>query len=126
MPEISSFLPDVIDAYISTRAQRLRLDKEAASMKEMEDLYYKHIIHELRGQGLTAAGGAAGIVKLKELDEPEVEDWTLVRQYIKDHEAWELLHQRLGTTAVKERWEAGEQVPGVGHKQVFKLTISQR
>jgi hypothetical protein len=121
---ISSHLPDIVDAYISIRAQRLQLERQVNELKEQEDLLNGHIINHLRIQGMTAVGGKAGFVKLRELDEPEVQDWTLLYEFIKNNDAWELLHRRVGSTAVKERWEAGEQVPGVGHKSVYKLSVS--
>jgi len=121
---ISSHIPDVVDAYISTRAQRLALEKQAALLKEQEDILNSHIISHFRSNGMTALGGKVGMVKMKETDEPDVKDWLAIREYIRKYEAWELLHQRLGSNAVKERWAAGEEVPGVGHKPVFKLSVS--
>lgn len=121
---ISSNPPDVVDAYISVRAQRLRADRVAEGLKEQEEVLKEHLINHFRGQGLTALGGRAGIVKMKKTDEPDVLDWTALREFIKANDAWELLHNRVGSTAVKERWEAGVEVPGVGRKPVYKLTVS--
>jgi hypothetical protein len=123
---ISSHMPDVVDAYISVRAQRLQLDRQAAELKEQEDALCKHIIGDFRSSGTTALGGKAGMVKMKETDEPDPLDWEAIYEYIQTNGAWELLHKRLGSTAVKERWEAGEEVPGVGHKPVFKLSVSTK
>ena len=72
---ISSHLPDLVDNYISLRAQRLALDKEAASLKETGH--------------------------------------------------FEFLHKRIATLAIKEHWEAGENIPGVGTTTVFKLSVSK-
>jgi len=121
---ISSHLPDMVDQYISTRAQRLAADRLAASLKEAEDDMYKAIIAKYREQGLTALGGKLGVVKMKESIEPIAMDWPQVWAYIAEHEAWELLHKRITVTAVKERWDAGEEVPGVGRVTKYSLSVS--
>lgn len=121
---ISSHLPDVVDAYISTRAQRLQLDRQVAELKEQEEKLKEFIIGHFRLSGTTALGGQAGLVKLQKKDEPDVLNWEELYGYIKQNDAWELLHKRIGSTAVKERWEAGEIIPGVGHKDVYNLSVS--
>ena len=61
---ISSHLPDLVDNYISLRAQRLALDKEAASLKETEDDIYKVIVSKMRDEGMSELGGKNGLVML--------------------------------------------------------------
>ena len=123
--KISSHLPDLIDAYISIRAQRLQLDKEAAAIKVTEDDLNKVIIAKMREGGMTALGAVNGVVKLKEYAEPDPQDWDQIRDYIVEHDAWELVHKRITTSAVKERWDAGETIPGIGSKTLYKLTVSK-
>ena len=125
LPKVSSHLPDLVDAYIAKRDERLKLDKEAAALKEHEDDLHKVIIAKLREQGATAYGGLRGVVKMHENVEPNVEDWPQTYEYIKANDAWELLHKRITVTAVKERWDAGEAVPGVGRVTKYKLTVSK-
>jgi len=124
-PKISSHLPDLVDNYISLRAQRLALDKEAASLKETEDDLYKVIVSKMRDEGMTAMGGKNGMVKLKESEEPIPTDWPALYDYIKETGHFEFLHKRISTLAIKEHWEAGENVPGVGTTTVFKLSVSK-
>lgn len=125
LPSISSHLPDLVDAYIIVRDQRLRLDKEAKELKEQEDALNKTIIAKLREQSASAIGGRNGLVKLHEDIEPNVEDWPQTYAFIKANDAWEMLHKRITVTAVKERWEAGEEVPGVGRVTKYKLSVSK-
>ena len=124
-PKISSHLPDLVDNYISLRAQRLALDKEAASLKETEDDLYKVIVSKMRDEGMTAMGGKNGMVKLKESEEPVPTDWPALYDYIKETGHFEFLHKRIATLAIKEHWEAGENIPGVGTTTVFKLSVSK-
>ena len=124
-PKISSHLPDLVDNYISLRAQRLALDKEAASLKETEDDIYKVIVSKMREEGMTAMGAKNGMVKLKESEEPVPTDWPALYDYIKETGHFEFLHKRIATLAIKEHWEAGEDIPGVGSTTVYKLSVSK-
>jgi len=122
---ISSHLPDVVSAYIEARAQRLEADKVAATLKEAEDDLKKVIIEQFRDQKIAALGAGNGTVKMKASNEPLVEDWPQVYAYIKENDAWEFLHKRITIAAVKERWEAGEVVPGVTSRTEYTLSVSK-
>jgi len=121
---ISSHMPDVVDSYIAIRAQRLQADRVADELASQENVLKEHIINHFRSAGLSALGGKVGMVKMKVVDEPDPQDWQAIWKYIQDTGAFELLHKRLGVEAVRERWAAGVQVPGVGHKDVYKLSVS--
>lgn len=122
---ISSHLPDLTDQYITIRAQRLVLAKEVEAMEEAEKDLYRTIIAKLREGGMTGIGGKMGFIKMHESIEPIAQDWPATWAFIKANDAFELLHKRLTVTAVKERWEAGEEVPGVGRVPKFSLTVSK-
>jgi len=125
LPTLSSHLPDLIDLYIATRAQRLAKDKEAATIKEQEDDLHKTIIAKMRAGDITAQGARNGLVKLNHNVEPVATDWPALYAYIKTNDAWEMLHKRITATAVKEHWEQGEDIPGVGKSDVYKLSVSK-
>ena len=122
---ISSHLPDLVDNYISIRAQRLALDHEAADLKETEDNLYKVIVSKMRDEGMSAMGGKNGMVKLKESEEPVATDWPELYIYIQRTGSFEFLHKRLSTLAIKEHWDAGEDIPGVGSTTIYKLSVSK-
>jgi len=125
LPIISSNLPDLVDNYITTRAQRLVMQKQVDEIEELEKELNKTIIAKLREGGMTAMGGKVGLVKMHEAIEPIAEDWPATWAYMKEHDAFELVHKRLTVTAVKERWEHGEEVPGVGRVPKFSLSVSK-
>ena len=124
LTSISSHLPDLIDAYIAYRTQRLAKDREAAEIKELEEQVKDAIISKFREQGLTAMGANNGVVKMAKTVEPQGQDWIAIWNYIRETDQFDLLHRRLSSTAIKERWEAGEEIPGVGKQDVYKLTVS--
>lgn len=123
---ISSHLPDLINQYISIRAQRLRFAKEVEAMEETEKGLHDAIVTKFREGDITAQGATNGLVKMTTLIEPTVsgENWPIVWDYIKETGDFSLLHKRITVTAVKERWEAGIEVPGVGRMTKYKLSVS--
>lgn len=125
VPVISSNLPDLVDAYIVQRQQRLIMAKEVEALEEAEKELYKTIVAKYREAGMTACGGKFGLVKMTESKEPIAEDWAQVWKYIKENDAWELLHKRITVTAVRERWDAGESVPGIGSVPKYSLSVSK-
>ena len=125
MTNISSHLPDLVDNYISVRAQRLALDRQAAEIKEAEDDLYKVIVSKMRDEGMTVLGAKNGFVKLKSSEEPVPTDWPALYDYIKATGSFEFLHKRIATVAIKEHVEAGEVIPGIGFTTVYKLTVSK-
>ena len=122
---ISTHLPDLVDQYISFRAQRLAVDKKVAELKEMEESLKKAIIAKMKDESMSAVGGANGLVKMTVLREPVANDWSALYDFIKANDAFELLHKRLSTVAVKERADDGEILPGIGWTDVYKLSVSK-
>jgi hypothetical protein len=121
---ISSHLPDLIDQYISTRAERLDLDKQAKLIGEHEELLKKAIIAKYQEQGITALGSRLGTVKVTRSEEPVAQDWPTVWKYIQETGEFELLHKRLTNLAVKERWDVGLEIPCVGKQEVLLLSVT--
>jgi len=122
---ISSHLPDLVNNYISLRAQRLVLDKDVAALKEQEETLKDAIISKFREGSMTACGATNGLVKMTKLVEPVATDWPALWEHIRETGRFELLHKRVANLAVKEHWEAGEVIPGVGQQEVYKLSVSK-
>lgn len=125
LPALSSHLPDIINLYISTRAQRLALDRQSAEIKEQEDGLAKIIISKYKAEDIKVLGAANGTVKMSTLKEPIATDWVALHKYIQETGHFEFLHRRISTLAIKEHWEAGEVIPGVGETEIFKLSVSK-
>lgn len=125
-PLTAKELGDVADLYHTTRADRLAADKVAGNLKTLESQAEQLLIDQMLKQEITAAGGKRLRVGLSTPDyAPTVKDWDAFYQYIQDTGAFELLERRPGKAACRERWEAGEQVPGVEKFPVYKLTRNE-
>jgi hypothetical protein len=121
---ISSHLPDLLSQYITVRAERLALDKQAADVKKFEEELKSAIIAKYKEQGITGMGGILGTVNMSKIEEPVAQDWLSIWGYIRENGEFELLHKRLTNTAVRERWDAGVEIPGVGKQDVYRLSVS--
>jgi hypothetical protein len=122
---ISTHLPDLAGNFIAARAERLRIEKLVEEMKAREETLKDAIVSKMREQGMTAIGTDNGLVKMNELIEPVATDWQMVWDHVQKTGHFDLLHRRLANTAVKARWESGEEIPGVTSTTVFKLTVSK-
>jgi hypothetical protein len=120
-----SELSKLCDMYQTTRKLRLDQEKVAESTKKIENKYKEEILQELCDQDVPVIGGATHNFERVVKDEPQADDWDEIYAYIYENKAWELLHKRLGTVAVKERWDAGEQIPGVGAYPVESLSVTK-
>jgi tagatose-1,6-bisphosphate aldolase non-catalytic subunit AgaZ/GatZ len=120
-----SELSKLCDAYQTLRAVRLSQEKAAEATKKEENKAKEEIITELRETEVPVIGGTTHNFERVVKDEPQADDWDEIYAYIYEHKAWELLHKRLGTAAVKERWDAGEEIPGVGAYPVESLSVTK-
>lgn len=115
-----------IDKLYALRAQRLEQEREIKERKRTETAYKDHIIAELRKATLDGGKGDKANASITTNDEPTPNDWTAIWQYIKENDADDLVQRRLYSAAVKARWEAGEEVAGIGHFTVVDLSLTKR
>jgi hypothetical protein len=111
------------DTYAKIKAQRLAADKTAASFKIEESKAKAFLMETMLAQGITAIGGSVIRLELdsEPVQEPIVEDWPKLYAHIKKTGDFSLLEKRIGKAAVKEQWENGKKLPGVGSFPVWKL-----
>lgn len=126
MPMTATDLAQLADHYWTTRAKRLDADKVAKDLKDEESRTEATLIKEMREQQLTAIGGKLVRLAIPTVPEyvPAVKDWDVLYKHILESGDFSLLHKRVGNTACKERWDAGEEVPGIEKFPVYKLSKS--
>lgn len=113
-----------IDHLYKLRAKRKAVEARVAEMKSIEDELEEHIFGLLNPLRLEAARGKSAQASISTRIIPQAEDWDAVYAYVRKQNRFDLLHKRLTEGVVKEMWEAGEEVPGVGRvsKRVLHLT----
>jgi hypothetical protein len=116
-------LGQLADIHFGARNARLAADKVAAAHKEVEYGAEQLLIAQMLKQEVTAAGGKLLRVALAGPDYvPHVKDWQAFYAYIQTTGSFDLLEQRPGRVAARERWNVGETIPGVDKFPVYKLS----
>lgn len=116
------------DEYRFVRDVRLAMAKDVEKVKAREDELYEHMINSISKSRDTGASGKIYRVQRvpdAQCIEPKAEDWAATFAYIQQTGRFDLVQKRLSETAVKEMWEAGESVPGVGKIIVPKLSVTK-
>lgn len=122
-------LPDTLaacaDKLQDLKKQRYATQKLVDSIAREEAHLTAHIKDELAKQGATGISGFHARVSMNEKVVPTVQDWGALHEYIQKTGQFDLLQRRVSDAAVKERWQAGEKVAGVGEFTITTLSISK-
>lgn len=118
-------LGSVADRYHKVRQDRLAADKVATKLKTEEDSLAQLLISEMRESEISSIGGKIAIIKRTTKEIPFATDWESLYSYIKEHDAFDLLHKRIGVGAAQLRKDDGVEVPGLGWMERDSLTISE-
>ena len=115
-----------IDMLYKTRLKRLELNREAEALKTEEQMLKDMIINALKSQPRPEFRTTSGfLAELRMKAVPSVADWDAFYAHITKTQEWDLIHRRVTDTAVRARWEAGDEVPGVARTDVYDLSITQ-
>jgi hypothetical protein len=117
-------LAKIADEYWQAYQDRLAADRKAKGLKETESKLSAQIMAEMLNQSMTAIGGHLVQLSLTKSDEPtlNVKEYEAFVEYVLKTKDLSLLERRINKDAVKERWAAGVQVPGVHSFPVYKLS----
>jgi hypothetical protein len=115
-------LAEVADLLYETRQERLALQKQVEELQARETLMKDHLIAKLDKNDATGIAGHTACVRIVTKVEPQVEDWDKLYKYISRTKSWDLMQRRISAPAVRERWEAGKELPGVG--EFINVTVS--
>ena len=96
--------------------------KEVDTVKKFVTKLEQWFIQELPTDDATGIAGKLARVSIKSKEIATAADWPTFYAHIKKKGEFELLNKAINQKAVKERWDAGKQVPGLG--KFTKKTIS--
>src|SRR5262245_59568569 len=119
-------LDRLIDRFMLLDEERKLLQKQADNKKAEAERYYNEIILQMTNGGIQTYPGTHAICSMWQNVEPKAEDWPAIYKHIQETGEFELLHKRLTGSAIKERWDAGVEVPGVERYPVIKLTFKTK
>lgn len=123
-------LEKAVAVYIALRTQKAELEarhkQELAPirqrMQQAEDLF----LEVLNTLGASSVKTLCGTPYKKDVTSLKIEDWSAALAHIQEHGSWELLKKDLVKTAVLERIEAGEPIPGVTVSVYTKVFVQAK
>lgn len=113
------------DLLYETRNKRLELGKQVAELEAQEGKLKAYLIDNLpksEAQGIT---GSKARVTLNPKTIPTVENWDDFWSGFRKDRDRDLFIKRLNDAAVKERWDAGKEVPGVGKFETTSVSVTK-
>lgn len=83
--------------YTKIRAKRLELEKEVNALQEQQDLVAEEIVKLCKEQGVQTMRTQHGTISLRKSRRYWTNDWQSLYEFIREHDAFALLHQRIHT-----------------------------
>jgi hypothetical protein len=113
------------DRLYELRQQRLEVQKTVDKLAAEEAALKEHIINTLPKSEASGVAGKLARVTVVNKVVPQVEDWDAFYKFVKKTGSFDLLQRRLTDQAIKERWEAGKEVPGIKHFTATTVSINK-
>lgn len=101
------------DLLYAVDTHRLECARIVEAQKKFVTKLEKWFIQTLPDSEATGIAGQVARVQIKHKERPSVVNWDKVYDHIRKSKEFELLNRAVNAKAVKERWEAGKQVPGI-------------
>jgi hypothetical protein len=117
---ITNPVEDILSQITAKTVERLKLQKQADKLDEEA----KALTDKLNALGVVTGTYGRFLVERKAKPTPKADDWAQVWSYIRENNAFDLLHKRLTETAVMARFNAQEPIPGISldDKITYKIT----
>ncbi len=114
-----------VPAILAARSKRLSLQREADLLEQEEKALTNALIEYLIKHGADNFYEDDYVATLVTTDEPLVDSWPKLLDYIVENGAVDLLQKRLAVSAVKARWKDNVNLPGVlsVHKHSIKFNV---
>lgn len=116
-------LKDSIDRLYDLTKQRLAAQKAVDALKTIEDELKASLIAYAKEVGEDSLAGSVATLNLKYSEKPEVTDWSALQAHIRATGELDLLEKRPMASAIKVRWEEGNEVPGVARVEAVTATL---
>lgn len=113
------------DRLYQLRQKRLEMQKEVDKVAAEEAALKEHIINTLPKSEASGVAGKLARVTVVTKQIPQVKDWDAFYKYVKKTGQFDLMQRRITDAAIKERWEAGKEVPGVEHFNAVSISVNK-
>lgn len=117
---------DLINMYVDAKALKESLNEQVKECNEKMAKIQADIMEQMATAGITKAASDKASCTMRQVTHPAIEDWDAFYKHVAATGQFELLHKRLSSAAFKERWEAGEVVPGTSSTTLWELSVVRR
>lgn len=117
---------ELIDELYSLRATRLELAKKVKTMAAQEGGIRANIIAQLKAVGLDGGKGQAANALIVKSTEARIDDWPAFWAFCVESDSPDLVQKRVSITAVRERWESGEEIAGLSKFEAEDISLTKR
>ncbi len=100
---------------VATRLAKLKTDARLVELR---------IMQEFSEMGINTLGHAGVLARVKHTTQYNAKDWTLIYRRILETQEFDLLHKRLSSTAVRERFKNSDPIAGVEPVEVPSLVLT--
>lgn len=114
-----------VDRLYEIRQLRLAEDKKIDVLREEERALEDHLIDQLPKSEASGIAGRVARATIMVKSVPDVQDWDQLYKYVSRTKSFDLLQRRVSVEAVKARWEAGKEVPGIGVFRAVKVSLNK-
>jgi hypothetical protein len=119
-------LAELIDAFVAEKNKRDDLQEQVKECTRRMTTLEGDIMSQMSEAGISQAGSDKASCFMRQTKQPAIVDWNAFYGYVAETKQFELLHKRLSSTAFKERWDAGEAIPGTTATEVWDLRIVRK
>jgi len=117
---------DLINEFVETKALKEGFAEQIKSCNEKLARIEADIMEQMANAGISKAASDKASCTMRQVTHPAIEDWDAFYKHVASTGEFELLHKRLSSAAFKERWEAGDVVPGTSSSSVWELSVVRR
>lgn len=114
------------DKLYELRQNRLAMQKEVDAVAAEEKALKAHVINNLPKSKASGIAGKTARVTVVTKEEPIIEDHDAFRKYLNRTKRFDLAHRaRPSAPAIRELWDEGKEIPGVGKFNIVTVSLNK-
>ena len=114
--------------YVKIRSKRLELEKQVQELQDQQDIVAKEILELCKEQGTFTMRTEHGTISRRVTKKYWSSDWHSMFEFIKEHDAFALLQQRIHNSNMEQFLEENPDLhpPGLNADQNQTIVITKR
>ena len=117
---------EIADLLYLTKQERLEVQKQVAALEAQEREIKAWLIDNLPKSEVSGVAGKLARVSIVSKEEPTIIDERKFRRFLQKTKRYELAYKlRPAGVAIKEAWEEGEEIPGIGPFTVVSVSMNK-